>query len=164
MQDFSRDYAGKRGFTFGNAIQAFLIAKTDERSLELTQFPYEVRSVLRFQKEHPELEGKAVTEYAHRLGGVTRVIYVEVADFSTRAETAVQLLRGSMTANVKVVEVAGGTSKIVYQKEGIRVNFPPKAPEGVVDVPEATIYAGTVKTAAKTIAELIYPHVVEEEK
>jgi hypothetical protein len=146
----------------GNGIQSFLLAKTDEDSLKKTQFPWEVRSVLRFQKEHPELESRSITEYAHRISGVTKLIFVEIGDFSTRSGTAVQLFRGGMTANLKVLDVKPGASTVVYEKQHIQVNFPPKSPEGVIDASEALIYNGTVNAMSLEIAELFYPHVIED--
>ncbi len=146
----------------GNDIQSSLIGKTNESSLKESQFPWEVRSVIRFQKEHPEFEGRSITEYAHRISGVTRLMYIEVADFSTRGAAAVQLLRGSMMANVKVIEIADGKSKVVYEKQDLRVAFPERAPEGVLNVSEGAIYAGTVKAMGKQVAELFYPHVIED--
>ena len=146
----------------GNGIQSYLLAKTDEDSLKKTQFPWEVRSVQRFQKEHPELEGTSITEYAHRISGVSRLIFVEVAEFSTRSDTAVQLLRGGMTANVRVLEIGGGTSKVVYERQHVKVMFPPKSPEGVIDVSEALIYNGTVNAMSLELAQLFYPHMIED--
>ena len=147
----------------GNTIQATLLAKADESDVKDVQFPYEVRSVIRFQREHPELEGRSVTEYAQRLSGITRLIYVEVGDFSTRSGAAVQLMKGTMTANVKVVEISGGKSKVAYQAGNLQSYFPPKEKEGVVDVPEQAIYAGTVQAMGKQIAELFYGHIIEED-
>ena len=144
----------------GNSMQSYLLAKTDEDSLKLTQFPWEVRSVLRFQKEHPELEGRSITEYAHRMSGVTRLLFVEISEFSTRSGTAVQLLRGGMKVNIKVLEVGTASSKIVYEKQGITVAFPPKSPEGVIDMSESMVYGGTVNEMSLTLAKLFYPHIV----
>lgn len=146
----------------GNTIQTTLLAKADEADVKDIQFPYEVRSVLRFQKEHPELEGRSITEYAQRISGITRLVYVEIGDFTTHSDTAVQLLRGTLTANVKVVEVNGGKAKIVYEINNVRTNFPPKDKDGVIDVPEQAIYAGTVRAMGLQIAQLFYGHVIED--
>lgn len=147
----------------GNTIQATLLGKADQADVENIQFPYEVRSVIRFQKEHPELEGRGITEYAQRISGITRMIYVEIGDFSTRSDVAVQLMRGAITANVKVLEISGGKSKVVYEVNNLRSYFPPKQKEGVIDVPEQAIYAGTVQAMGQQIAELFYGHIIEEE-
>ena len=145
-----------------NTMQAYLIAKKDEDDLKEIQFPWEPRSILRFQKEHPELEGRPATEYAQRISGITRLITVEVGDFTTRSETAVQLLKGSMVGNVKVIAIEDGKATIVYERSGVRATFPPKAPEGVVDMAESRVYAGTVNAFGLAVAELFYGHIVED--
>src|SRR5689334_16222951 len=48
-----------------------------------TTFPYEPRSVVRFQQDHPEIQSQQVTEFAPRLG-VTRLIYIEIEQLQTR--------------------------------------------------------------------------------
>lgn len=146
----------------GNTIQSILLSKASEDDVKDIQFPYEVRSVIRFQKEHPELEGRNAAESAQRMSGITRMIYVEIGDFTTRSDTAVQLMRGSMATNVKVVEISGGKAKVAYEANNLRSIFPPKQKEGVIDVPEQTIYAGTVQAMGQQIAELFYGHVIEE--
>jgi hypothetical protein len=156
------DYPNLRLDT-ANTIQADLIAKTDQAELKETQFPYEGRSVVRFQNEHPEMEGRPASEYAPRMKGITRLISVEISEFGTRSETAVQLLKGAMRGNVKVIEVENGKSKIVYERADVQVQYPPKSPEGVIDRPEGEIYAGTVHAFSLRIAQLFYGHVVEDE-
>jgi hypothetical protein len=96
------------------------------------------------------------------MAGLSRLIYVEVNDFTTRSDTAVQLLRGSISANVKVLEIEQGKSKVVYEINNLRTYFPPKQKDGVIDVPEQAIYAGTVKDMGVQIAQLFYGHVVED--
>lgn len=146
----------------GNTIQVTLLSKAKEDDVKEIQFPYEVRSVVRYQKEHPELEGRGVTEYAHRMSGLSRLVYVEINDFTTRSDTAVQLMRGAISANVKVVEIANGKSKVVYEINNLRTYFPPKQKDGVIDVPEQAIYVGTVKDMGLQIAQLFYGHVIED--
>jgi hypothetical protein len=137
-------------------------AAMKEASADSAADGWEVRSVLRFQKEHPELEGRSITEYAHRISGIDRLIFIEIADFSTRNGTAVQLLKGGMTANVKVLEIGDKSSKIVFEELHVQVNYPPKAPEGVIDMSEAAVYGGTVDTMALQVAQLFYPHIIED--
>lgn len=146
----------------GNTIQSILLSKAGEDDVKDIQFPYEVRSVIRFQKEHPELEGRDATESAQRMSGITRMIYVEIGDFTTRSDTAVQLMRGSIMTNVKVVEISGGKATIAYQANNLQNYFPPKQKEGVIDVPEQTIYAGTVQAMGQQVAELFYGHIIED--
>lgn len=145
------------------AIQANLVENKDKDELKETQWPWEARSVVRFQREHPELEGRPAPEYAARISGITRLIYVEVDEFSTRGDETVQLRRGRMSGRVRVIEIGGPTPKVVYEKQGIEVAFPPKRPEGVMDVSEGRIYEETVKSFATTVAQLFYSYDVERE-
>src|SRR5207302_1784936 len=62
-------------------------------------------AVVRFQQDHPELEGLPSTELATRLG-VTRVIYIEVFDFETRSNVSVDLFKGTVAAKLEVLEVS----------------------------------------------------------
>lgn len=133
-----------------------------KQELKGTTFPWQPRSVIRFQKEHPELEGAPITTYAHRISGISRLIYVEISDFSTRSDAAVQLLQGSISANVKVVEIADGSSRIAYENPSVQLTFPPRRPQGVINVPEEVIYSGTVRGLSRQVAELFYGHVIEE--
>ena len=145
------------------SVQAYLIAKADEDEFKLTQYPWEARSVVRFQKEHPETEAQAVAEYAPRISGITRLIYVEIGEFATRSETTVQLLKGNMLGNVKVVEIKDGKATTTFQRNGVRVQYPRKSKEGVIDVPESVIYRETVGAFALEVAQLFYGHVIEED-
>jgi hypothetical protein len=142
-------------------IQANLIANKDRSELKESTLPWEARSIVRFQREHAELEGRPATEYASRIMGVSRLIYVEVDDFSTRADESVQLRRGRMSGRVVVVEIEGVKSKVVYEKQKIEVAFPPKRPEGVIDVTEGRIYEETVNSFASTVSQLFHSYQVE---
>lgn len=136
---------------------------TDKDELKETTWPWEARSVARFQREHPELEGRPINEYAARLSGITRLVYIEVDQFATRGDETVQLKRGRMLGRVKVLEIADGKAKIVYEKQNIEALFPPKRPEGVLDISESKIYTETVKAFGTTVAELFYTYTVERE-
>ena len=144
-------------------VQTQLIDQKSVGELKESQWPWEARSIIRFQREHPELEGRPINEYAHRISGVTRLIYIEVDQFSTRGEETVQLKRGRMLGRVKVLEIADGKSKIVYEKQNIEVAFPPKRPEGVLDMPESQVYAETVKMFGLSIGQLFYSREVDRE-
>ena len=144
-------------------VQTQLIDQKDVSELKESQWPWESRSIVRFQREHPELEGRPINEYAHRISGVTRLIYIEVDQFATRGDETVQLMRGRMLGRVKVLEIADGKSKIVYEKQNIEVAFPPNRPEGILDVPESQIYNQTVKLFGTSIGQLFYSREVDRE-
>lgn len=142
-------------------IQTQLTSHKDDSDLKGSTWPWEPRSVVRFQREHPELEGRPINEYAQRISGVTRLIYIEVDQFSTRGDETVQLKRGRMLGRVKVLEIADGKAKIAYEKQNVEVAFPPDRPEGVLDLPDSQIYGQTVKLFGTAVAQLFYSYEVE---
>jgi hypothetical protein len=131
--------------------------------LDGTQF-VRADSVVRYQEEHPEIDGEPIAEVAPRLGA-TRVIYIEIDDFQTRSDPSVELYRGVVTASVKVVEVADdGHAMIAYEKPIVRAQYPPKAPEeGIMNSNDFTIYRGTVDAFTTELAKLFIAHQEEEE-
>ena len=138
-------------------IQTQLTSHKDDSDLKESTWPWEPRSVVRFQREHPELEGRPINEYAQRITGVTRLVYIEVDQFSTRGDETVQLKRG----RVKVLEITDGKAKIAYEKQNVEVAFPPDRPDGVLDMPEPQIYAQTVGLFGTSVAQLFYSYQVD---
>lgn len=126
-------------------------------------FPYIPASVVRYQMEHPETDGMAITEVAPKLG-VTRLIYVEVEQFQTRSDSAVDLFRGTMIGTLRVVEVNNGVAKIAYEENGIRVDFPKKSrEEGVPELGDAKTYAGTVSIFSQEIVNKFIEHPADDD-
>ena len=132
--------------------------KAGKGELKNATFPHAPASLVRFQEDHPELERSPIVNVAPRLK-VQRLIYVEVENFQTRSEQAVELYRGSATISLRVVAVDGGAAKVVYEEAGGSVTFPPSAPaEGLPDASDAKIYRGTTGLLAQVIAERFYAH------
>src|SRR5688572_22448278 len=107
----------------GGVIQKLLQAQdpaAKTKTLEGTTF-VRADSVVRFQEEHPEIEGEPIADVAPRLGGATRVIYIELEEFETRADASVELYRGLATASIKVVEVdpAAGRAQVAYEEPSL---------------------------------------------
>src|SRR5688572_32239626 len=86
----------------------------ESKTLVGTTFPVLPASIVRYQKDHPEIEAMPIEEVAPRLG-VNRLIYVELEDFATRSEESVQLFRGTGNATVKVIEVDNGVAKVAFE-------------------------------------------------
>jgi len=124
-----------------------------------TTFPVLPRSIIRFQQDHPETDGQPITDIAPRLG-VSRLIYVEVEEFSTRPDGGVELFRGDATATLRVVEIApDGTAKVVYEENEVRATWPPKAPkEGRPTIGDTRTYQGLVETLGAEIAKRFVRH------
>ena len=121
-------------------------------------------SVIRFQEDHPELEGLPSTEVATRLG-VTRVIYLEVFTFETRSDVSIDLFKGTVLAKMEVLEVsrdASGnkTAKVAYNDPDFRTLYPPNRPEGIAgtDVNTEQIYLKTVDQFTDDVALKFVTH------
>jgi hypothetical protein len=108
--------------------------KTGRDEMKGTTF-VEARQIVRWQKNHPELEMRSVAELAPRAAtdlGCTRLVYIEVQPFSLHDPRTPLLLKGYAALTIRVAEVAGdGTAKVVYEEAGLEINFPPDASEGV---------------------------------
>ena len=145
------------------AIQTDKDEKKNALPLTGTTFPYPAASIVRYQRDHPELEALPVGDVAPRLG-VSRLIYVEVQTFATRSDMSVDLYRGIARANVKVFEIQDGKATMAHEWNNVVASFPPKSPpEGQPGIGDARTYAGTVDTAGTEIEHLFVSYQVEPE-
>jgi hypothetical protein len=145
-----------------NAIQNKLLASGKSDELKGATFPVRPASIARYQQDHPGLDFKNVTEIAPKLG-VTRLIYVEVEDFGTRAPASVELYRGSMTTTVKVAEVKGQTASVPYEENDVKAVYPPKVTEdGTPNGDDYRFYLGTLDAMAQEITWKLVSHQAEE--
>ncbi len=135
-------------------------AKADE--FEKTLWPYEARSIVRFQREHPEIEAQSATEIAERIGGITRLIYIEIGNFTTHSDDSLQLMRGQVTANLKVIEITGGKAAVVYDESNLHSLWPKNQREGVVNIEASRVYQETVRQFAAEIANRFITHYAED--
>lgn len=123
-----------------------------------TTFPNPAVSYVRYQMEHPEIEGQPITEVAAKLG-VTRLIYVEVIDLTTRPEGSIGMFRGDAEASMKVVEVEGGRAKIAYEDNGITAEFPRTSPkEGTPRGNDRMMYVGVIDSLTTQMAVRFFKH------
>jgi hypothetical protein len=137
--------------------------KSAVKELAGTTFPVETRSIVRYQQDHPETEGQPITEVAPRLG-VSRLIYVEVEEFATRPDGAVELFRGDAKVTMRVVEISpDGTAKVAFEENEIMATYPPKAPkEGRPSIGDVRIYVNLIKELGAEVAKRFVPHAEEE--
>ena len=134
--------------------------KTEE--LKGTTF-VDPRQVLRWQKNHPELENRSVEEVAPKAAaalGCTRVIYLEVSPFSIYDPRTPVLMKGSATTTIRVAEMGnGGAVKLGYEEAGLISEFPEKAPEGVPQTDTVTptyVYQGLVDKVTSDVAKRFF--------
>jgi hypothetical protein len=137
--------------------------KAAAEELQGTKFPVIPASIIRFQQDHPEIEGQAITEIAPRLG-VSRLIYVEIEEFATRPDGGVELFRGDANVTVRVIEVApDGKATVAYEENEVRATYPPKSPkEGRPTIGDRRIYVGLIDALGDAVAKKFVPHPAEE--
>jgi hypothetical protein len=163
-------YAGLAGQTCAVLVWADLATRTEFNQAQIdlaralqgklvkpevpaSQF-IDPRSVVRYQREHPEMEGLPITEVAPHLG-VTRVVYVEIEQLQTQSPRSILLLKGAAKATLRVVEVAQGKARIAFEEAGITASYPRDVREGVVPgdrINERTVYEGTLLELATKLA------------
>lgn len=146
-------------------VQELLVAAQKEKSkeLEASAFPVQPGSIVKYQKDHPELEAQPVTQVAPKLR-VSRLIYIEINNLTTRTSQSVVMYRGNATASLKVVEVAAdGSAKVTYEEGNITASYPKKSPEdGRLEGSDRQMYAGTIALLADEIAKRFVEHPSEE--
>ncbi len=152
-----------------NAVHANLQAAADPKKAKVkelkgTTFPVLPRSIIRFQQDNPELEGQAITAVAPKLG-VSRLIYVEVENFSTRPDGGVELFRGDASVTLRMVEVSpDGTAKVAYEENDVTAAWPPDAPrEGRPTIGDRRTYVELIRTLGSHIAKRFVPHPEDEQ-
>jgi len=117
-------------------------------------------SVVRFQREHPEIDGAPITDVAPRLG-VSRLIYVEIERLATRSDRSLELFRGSASASLRVIECDPVTRKatIVYSEDSIVVKFPEKVPDdGTLRGNDVVMYNGTIDALSTAVVKRFVPY------
>jgi hypothetical protein len=114
-------------------------------------------SVVRYQREHPEIEALPIAEVAPQLGAPLRLIYIEIEDFQIQSPQSLLLLKGYAKATLRVIEVdARKQAKVVLEEKDITAFYPKDAPAGVVPTDklnERTVYEGTVIRLAERLAQ-----------
>jgi hypothetical protein len=141
-----------------NKIVAALEPEKDQKKPEapLIQF-LNPGSVVRYQREHPEIEALPIVEVAPKLGAPLRLIYIEVEEFQIQSPQSIMLLKGFAKVTLRVVEVdERKQAKVVLEEKDIVAFFPKGAPAGVVPsdkLNERTVYEGTITRLADRISQ-----------
>ncbi|HEX3356905.1 MAG TPA: hypothetical protein VHS31_08040 [Tepidisphaeraceae bacterium] len=152
------------GLDLANSIEKKMLAAGKQDELKKSTFPVQPASIVRYQQDHPAFDTKNITDLAPKLG-MTRLIYVELEDFATRAPASVDLYRGSMTVTLKIVEVAGDKAKIAYEEDSIKAVYPPKVTEdGTPDGDDVRFYQGTVDAMSTQIVNRLVTHEEDDEQ
>jgi hypothetical protein len=151
----------------GNGVQVRLLEaqKAKAKELDNVTFPFPTESFIRWQRDHPGSEYEPITTIAPRLH-VSRLIYVEITDLSTRSTQTMALYRGSARATVKVIECPPGASAgtVIYEEHDVRVVFPKKSnEEGRPEGTDEKMYVGTMTFLADELAKRFVEHPAEDD-
>jgi len=142
------------------SVQNKLIEVTTTEKPDLlkgTTFPVATSTVIRNQENHPEWSNESITDTAARFDG-TRLIYLEIKDFTTHAGS-LDLYRGVLKGDLKVVEMKDGSAKIAYTENDISVLYPKDSPnDGLPIGTDSTITQGAVEAFSVEVAKRFYPH------
>lgn len=147
-----------------NSLESKLKAAVAIKTKELEGLTLvESASVRQYMDNHPELETEPIATIAARLP-LTRLIYIDVDDFSTQPQQTIELYRGFMQAKVSVVEIKDGKATVTFTSDPIKVIDPPGTPEeGSPDIDERKLYSQTIDDFTSNCAELFVPHPPPEE-
>ncbi|MGB7159197.1 MAG: hypothetical protein WBD40_14105 [Tepidisphaeraceae bacterium] len=137
--------------------------KAKVKELKGTTFPVLPRSIIRFQQDNSEIEGQVITEVAPRLG-LQRLIYVEIEDFATRPDGAVELFRGDGKVTLRLVEInPDGTARVAFEENEVSAEFPRGAPkEGKPSIGDRRTYVGLIDELGAAIARRFVPYPEEQ--
>lgn len=131
-------------------------------------FPVSTATVIQYQQDHPETEFQPVTDVASQFQG-TRLVYVEVTDFSTRSDASLELYQGKLSATLRVVEMTEPTpgkvaAKVGYDGGMLSVMYPPKElnKDGLPGGTDSVISQKTVQSFVDDATKRFYKH--EEER
>ena len=137
------------------------LLEVDAKEVKGATWPILPASIVRYQREHREIDAMPITEVAPRFK-VSRLIYIEVRQFRSRSSSAIDLYRGLATVDVKVIEIADGRATEVFSETSISASFPESAPpEGVLAGSDLQIYNGTINALADELARVFVTHEAE---
>jgi hypothetical protein len=119
--------------------------------------------ILRFQEDHPELQTDSAQEIAPQLK-LTRLVYAEIESLSLHPNRSVDLTRGSVIGDIKVVEVSDGKAQVVYQESNVNITYPPHTPpEGMTGLDDDDVYTKSVDAFTTELAKRFITHPAEEQ-
>jgi hypothetical protein len=137
------------------------LSKSDADELKGTTWPVLPASIVRYQRDHPGIDAMPITTVAPKLG-ITRLIYIEIEQLSTRSDTSFQMFRGEISSTLKVIEISNGQAKVGYDESGVRAVYPPKAPrEGTLKGDDIIMYQGSLVQLTTQVINRLTTHEVD---
>jgi len=115
--------------------------------------------VRRFQLENPGWPAMRRTELADRLGGVERLVLIEVYDFRLREPGNRYLWEGVASGTVGVVEADGSLPEETIFQNPVRVGFPDEMGYGQDDFGATVVSSALIKRFSDRAGWLFYDHI-----
>lgn len=133
--------------------------KAEIKDLAGTTFPWPAASYIKYRQEHPEIDSMPITDVAPRFKGVTRLLFVEVNGFATRAEGTTQLYLGTMDVTMRMIEIEGGKGTIAFEEAHIGSKYPESATkDGVLGSNDSIIYRGSIGVSSTNVVKRLIQH------
>jgi hypothetical protein len=135
-------------------------AQAEAPELRGISFPVRAESIVQYQQKHPQIEAMPIERVAPKLGGVERLIYIEVNDLGTRpGSAALNLYRGRASGTIKVIEIAGGAGRLAYEEANVIALYPEDAPEaGTPHLDDQRAYHGVIDEFTTAVALRFFAH------
>jgi hypothetical protein len=119
-------------------------------------------AIFRYQDAHPESQSDPADQIALQFP-ITRLIYVEIQSLSLHPGESMDLSRGDVIADVKIIEVNNGKTKNAYENDNVGAVYPADAPpEGLTGLNENEVYAKSLDALTTELGKLFVPHPSEE--
>lgn len=148
-------------FEYPNARASVAMATTYELGSKVKNIVMvDWEKIDNFQREDMDWLGVSMADVGKKFDA-QRVLYVDLIEYSTQEEFSVNLLRGRMTAEVRVYEMDSLTpDEPVYQTE-VTMIFPEKAPVPMSDEStRAWVETQSIRNLSVDIARKFYNHTI----
>lgn len=113
--------------------------------------------IVAFQRANPYWATLPYGELANRLG-VDRVIYIDLAEYSTQEPGNKELWQGVIMANIGIIETDATYPDNFAYANAIRAAFPEGREIGVANADSATVQLGMLKIFGQKVGWLFYDH------
>jgi hypothetical protein len=116
------------------------------------------REVQAYQLRHPSWPAKSMADLASELGGVERVVLVEVNEFRLSEPGNQYEWQGSASATVSIAEVDGGSPEEFGFARTVTVAYPDKQGVTTADVPATLVMSALLQRLTDRLCWPMYRH------
>lgn len=119
--------------------------------------------LIKWQQDHPHWSTLRYSELIHKIN-VDRIVYIDLVEYSTHDEPGNKYqLRGTIMANVSVIEAPGpdgkgGSGDNFAYSTTVRSRFPEDNPVGMLDADEQMVEYGVLANFSQSVSGLFHLH------